>query len=298
VTARITVVIASTCTKERGDLLLRACDSVLNDGALGRVLVVANGPRCDPAVLKWITEKPRVDVVRLASGSHPLARRVGAEMIRTDYISFLDDDDEYVTGSLDARVSFLDANPGVVALATNGFFCNGDEHRKFIPPIATLPVDPVLRVLSHGWQSAMLTLRAARVDLSVLDTELRHHEWTYTALCLALTSTLAVVDVVTFRYYRTPGSLSHDDQHVLTESDMLMRAMTLFRGTPSYEKVLRRRLGRALNDAATLLVARGEVSDALRLHLRALACPGGWRRYGLSARIGIAMLRMVAAADK
>jgi Glycosyl transferase family 2 len=297
VTARITVVIASTCTKERGDLLLRACDSVLNDGSLGRVLVVANGPRCDSAVLQWISEKPRVGVVRLASGSHPLARRVGAEMVRTDYISFLDDDDEYVAGSLDARVSFLDANPDIIALATNGFVCNGDDHRKIIPPLVALPVDSVLRALSHGWQSAMLTLRTARVDLSVLDTELRHHEWTYTALCLAFTSTLAVVDVVTFRYYRTLGSLSHGDQHVLTEPDMLMRALTLFRGT-SYEKVLRRRLGRALNDAATLLLARGALSGALSLHLRALACPGGWQRYGLSVKIGIAMLRRVAAGGR
>jgi hypothetical protein len=218
-------------------------------------------------------------------------------MAQTDYISFLDDDDEYVTGSLDARVSFLDANPNVVALATNGLVSNGGEQRKFIPPIPTLPVDPILRTLSHGWQSAMLTLRRGRLDFSVLDTELRHHEWTYTALCLALTSTLAVVDVVTFRYYRTLGSLSHDDQHVLTEPDMLKRALTLFRGTP-YEKVLRRRLGRALNDAATLLVARGAPSDALALHLRALACPGGWQRYGLSVRIVTAMLRKLAAGGK
>jgi hypothetical protein len=289
--ARITVVIASACAEERGALIRRACASVLagNDG-LGRVLVVANGPTCAPEIVSWLVREPGVELIRLKSGSHPLARRVGAELAATDYISFLDDDDEYLSDSLWLRVSFLDTHPDVDVLVTNGLAVNGTDEIKIIPPSSTLSTDPIVQTFQHGWQSAMLTLRRDSVDLSVLDPELRHFEWTYTALLLALSCKIAVQDVLTFRYYCTPGSLSQTDAHLLAEPEFWRRALSKLRGS-THESLARVRLGQAYHDAAAFLSSKGALRDAVRYHVRGLACPGGFRRFGLTARLAAQALR-------
>jgi glycosyltransferase involved in cell wall biosynthesis len=288
---RMTVVIASACTRERGDALRRACESILSGNAhLTRVLVVANGPKCDSAVLAWLAAQPNVELVRIVSGSYPLARRVGAELAGTEFIAFLDDDDEYLPESVTERIQCLDAQPNAAALITNGLVCAGGTESPLFPPLDQLSPDPVLRTLQHGWQAAMVTLRTAAVNLSVLDTEVRQYEWTYTALCLALTKTVAVQDVVLFRYYLTPGSLSQGVEHVLAGPAFWDRVIAMVRGS-KYERLARERQGRAMHDAAAVLLVRGELRRAWPLCLNGLIRPGGLVRYGLVARLIWASLR-------
>ena len=129
---RITVVIASACTRERGELLKRACNSVLADrSGLGQILVVANGANCDASVLVWVAAQSSVQIVRLVSGDHALARRVGAELCRTEFIAFLDDDDEYLPDSLRMRIASLDAAKDASALVSNGLSCDGSNASSF-----------------------------------------------------------------------------------------------------------------------------------------------------------------------
>src|SRR6188508_2342312 len=77
-----TVVIASLCDEARSELLKRACNSVraMAKGYDYSILVVANGSRVSSSVTDWLGKQPDVRLIRLRSGSHPLARRVGAEI--------------------------------------------------------------------------------------------------------------------------------------------------------------------------------------------------------------------------
>jgi glycosyltransferase involved in cell wall biosynthesis len=288
---RITVIIASACAPERADLLRRACHSVLaGNSGLGKVLVVANGPNCDPRTLEWLRRQSGIEVIRVASPGPGLARRVGAELAGTEFISFLDDDDEYLPDSLRVRVEFLDAHGKIDALVTNGLLCDGSRETRIIPPQSGLSGDPVVRAMQHGWQAGMLTLRLGRVDLSVLHPELRHHEWSYTALRLASTNGLVTHDVLTFRYYKTPGSLSQTAQHVLAEPTFWAHALKALAGSP-YERLARARMGQALHDSATVYYQNDDLRSAIRHHLAGLRYPGGMARYGLSARLVLDVLR-------
>jgi glycosyltransferase involved in cell wall biosynthesis len=288
---RITVIIASACAPNRAELLQRACRSVLTgDSGLGRVLVVANGPSCDTRILEWLRLQPALEVIRLASGGPGLARRVGAELAGTEFISFLDDDDEYLPDSLRIRVAYLDAHQDINALVTNGLLCDGGKESRIIPPLSMLSSNPVLRAMQHGWQAGMLTLRTKNVDLSALHPELGHHEWTYTALCLANTNSLALHDVLTFRYYKTPGSLSQTAQHVLAEPAFWALALKALSSSP-YERLARTRMGQALHDAAVVYYQNGDLRCAIRHHLAGLKYPGRTARYGLSAKLVVGALR-------
>jgi hypothetical protein len=143
----------------------------------------------------------------------------------------------------------------------------------------------------------MLTLRARDVPLAVLSPELKHFEWTYTALYLAFKYTIAITDALTFRYHRTPGSLSQTRQHILTEPEMWWRVIRLFQGS-KYERLARVRLGRALHDVATVHYEDGKLTDALNAHLAGLTCPAGWRRYGLSARLALELVRSATSLPR
>jgi hypothetical protein len=288
---RVTVVVASGCRADRAELIRRACHSVLSsDSGLGRVLVVANGSACDATIIGWLRSQPAIEVVQLASAGPGLARRVGAELARTEFVSFLDDDDEYLPNSLRIRVDYLDAHEDVNALVTNGLLCEGSQEVRIIPPLANLSSDPVVRAMQHGWQAGMLTLRTKRVDLSALHPVLGHHEWTYTALCLSHTNSVALHDALTFRYYKTPGSLSQTTQHVLAEPALWAHALEALAGSP-YERLARARMGQALHSAATVYYENGNLQCAIRQHLAGLRFPGGMKRYGLSARLAIDVIR-------
>jgi Glycosyl transferase family 2 len=241
-------------------------------------------------IMEWLATQPAVQVIRLASPGPGLARRVGAELVETDFMSFLDDDDEYLPDSLRIRVEYLDAHADINALITNGLLCEGSQESRLIPPLASLSSDPVVRALQHGWQAGMLTLRRGKVDLSALHPVLGHHEWTYTAICLASTNSLAVHDVPTFRYYKTPGSLSQTADHVLAEPIFWAHALKALAGS-RYERLARRRMGQAFHDVAALHYRNGDFRSAVRHHLAGLQCPGGLNRYGLSAKLAIAILR-------
>jgi len=206
-----TVVIASLCDDVRAGLLKRACDSVRAMAADHdySIVVVANGPRVSPRVLAWLATRPDVRIIQLRSGSHPLARRVGAEMADGEFLAFLDDDDEFMPGTLPDKVAFFRQHPDIDVLVTDGLRVNDGVATKIFPPPEIRSTDLVETMMRAGWGACALTLRARKVDLSALDAEFRHLEWTLTALELARHHKIGFLDQPTYRYYEdTPASLS------------------------------------------------------------------------------------------
>ncbi len=156
----ISIVIASLCDDRRAELLKRACESVraaAGDHAYS-ILVVANGPRVSPAVRDWLVMRADTRVIRLRSGSHPLARRVGAEMVNSELLGFLDDDDELLPATLGRKISWFRGHPDADVLVTNGFRITESDCAPIFPP-GEGDSDLIERIMQGGWSACSLTQR-------------------------------------------------------------------------------------------------------------------------------------------
>ena len=271
------VVIASLCDEARSELLKRACDSVraMAGDCDYSIIVVANGPRVSTRVLDWLATRPDVRVIRLRSGSHPLARRVGAEMADSEFVAFLDDDDELMPNTLAPKIAEFRQHPEIDVLITDGLRVNGSTVTRIFPPPALRCPDLIETMMRAGWGACALTLRMDNIDLSAFDAEFRHMEWTLTTLELARRHRFGLLDEPTYRYYETtPDSLSKKAEHNLALPEVWRRLSNTYAGTP-YEGMVRRRYGTVCHSGSWECARRGRMRDAWRLHAESLRSPGG-----------------------
>ncbi len=294
-----TVIIASLCDDARGELLKRACESVrAMAGDLDySIIVVANGPRVSSSVLDWLATRSDIRVLRLRSGSHPLARRVGAEMADSEFLTFLDDDDELMPNTLAQKIAQFRQHPEIDVLVTDGLRVGSSREERIFPPPEARCEDLVETMMlpSTGWGAGALTLRAQNFDLSAFDAEFRHMEWTLTTLRLARHHQFGFLDEPTYRYYEdTPDSLSKSPEHNLFEPEVWRRLWKEYAGT-RYEATVRRRYGVACHSLSRRCTREGRICDAWRLHAESLRSPGGAAYVLFTAKILIATLRRLVA---
>ena len=282
-----TVVIASVCDDARSGLLKRACDSVrAMAGSLDySIIVVANGSRVSASVLEWLAARPDVEVIRLRSGSHPLARRVGAEMANCEFLGFLDDDDELMPGMLERKVAYFRDHPEVDVLVTDGWRVSSSGSTNIFPQLRDRSADLIQTMMQTGWGACALTLRSQNVALSAFDAELRHMEWTLTALLLARRYRVGFLDEPTYRYYETtPDSLSKSSDHRFAEPEVWRRLAKEFTGTP-YEAFVRRRYVKACHSVSHAFALQGDMGQAWRFHTESLLSRGGLVHLPFSVRL-------------
>lgn len=288
-----TVVIASLCDEARSELLKRACESVraMAGDCEYSIIVVPNGARVSSRVLDWLATKPDIRVIRLQSASHPLARRIGAEMADSEFLGFLDDDDELMPNTLARKIAQFRQHPEIDVLVTDGLRVNSSTVTKIFPPPEARCADLVETMMRVGWGACALTLRAQKVDLSAFDAEFRHMEWTLTALELARYHQIGFLDEPTYRYYETtPNSLSKRAEHNLAAPEVWRRLSKSYAGT-RYHAAVRRRYGTECHHASGEYVRQGRMRDAWRLHLESLRSTGGMAFVPFSARLLFASLR-------
>jgi glycosyltransferase involved in cell wall biosynthesis len=288
-----TVVIASLCDSARADLLKRACESVraMAGDYDYSIIVVANGPHVSSSVLDWLATRSDVRVIRLRSGSHPLARRIGAEMADSEFLAFLDDDDELMPNTFARKLAYFREHPEVDVLVTDGMCINESRETNIFPAPDKRCADLVLTMMQTGWGACALTLRVGNVNLSAFDAEFRHMEWTLTALELARRHKFGFLDEPTYRYYETtPDSLSKSADHSLAAPEVWRRLSKSYADTRYYPAV-RRRYGRVCHSASWEYARQGRMRDAWRLHGESLTCPGGMASVPFSVKLMFAPLR-------
>lgn len=282
-----TVVIASVCDEARSSLLKRACDSVraMAGGLDYSIIVVANGSRVSASVLEWLAVRPDVEVIRLRSGSHPLARRVGAEMASCEFLGFLDDDDELMPGLLERKIAYFRDHPEVDVLVTDGWRVSSSGTTNIFPQPRARSADLVQTMMQMGWGACAITLRSQNVALSAFDAEFRHMEWTLTVLLLARRYRIGFLDEPAYRYYETtPYSLSKSSDHAFAEPEVWRRLAKEFAGTP-YEAYVRRRYAKACHAVSQRFALQGEMGQALRFHAVSLLSRGGLAYLPFSVRL-------------
>lgn len=290
-----TVVIASLCSDARRELLERACDSVraMAGDYDYSIIVVANGPRVSSDVLGWLEARPDTRVFRLRSGSYPLARRVGAELADSEFLAFLDDDDEVMPNTLAPKIDFFRKHPTVDVLVTDGLRINGSTVTKTFPPAEMRRPDLIETMMRAGWGASALTLRAQNIDLSVFDANFRHLEWTLTAFELAARHKMGYLDQPTYRYYEdTPDSLWKNADHIIAAPEVWRRLLISFSGT-RYAAAIRRRFGVTAHNASWEYAQRGAIRKSWRLHFQSLRSPGGVSFLFFSAKLLFVSLRRI-----
>ncbi len=275
----LTVVIASMCNEARFEQLKRACDSV-RDMARGhayRIIVVANGARVSDDVMEWLGSRADVRSVRLTSGSYPLARRVGAELADSEFLAFLDDDDEFLPDTFAVKLAYFREHPDVDVLVTDGLRVDGSIVTPIFPTPGQLPPDTVDAMMSLAWGACSLTLRAKAIDLSVFDPQFRHFEWTLAALLLARTYRFGFLQTPTYRYYAdTPNSLSKHFEFATASPDLWSRLLEAYTRTP-YVARIGRRYRLECHYVSWEFAKRGLFAKAWSYHVRSLAGPDGAR---------------------
>lgn len=288
-----TAVIASTCDDARSALLSRACESVraMARGHDYSILVVANGPRVSPQVLDWLATKQDVRVIRLRSGSYPLARRVGAEMAESEFLGFLDDDDELMPDTLAPKISEFREHPDVDVIVTDGLRVSDATETRILPPPEARSADLVETMMSVGWGAGSLTLRTSNIDLSAFDPKFRHLEWTLAAFALARHHRFSILDQPMYRYYEnTPDSLSKSAEYGVAAPSVWQRLSEVYSGT-RYEPMVRRRYGLECHWNSVRYAHQGRIRDAWRFHADSLRSPGAASFIPYSAKLGLHSLR-------
>ena len=160
-------------------LLRRAAEARLRVGTRdGRGLRLLDLRRCERSSRQFngarLARDPAdVRVIRLRSGSYPLARRVGAELADCEFLGFLDDDDELIPTASERKIADFREHPEVDVLVTDGLrICESTEARIF-PPLEERCEDFVETMMYTGRGACALTLRRQNLDLSAFDAEFR-----------------------------------------------------------------------------------------------------------------------------
>lgn len=95
------------------DFLQEALDSVLQQSFTNLELLLIDDGSTDDDYDRYALQDPRIRVIHLPGMGVSRARNVGMAQSRGDLLAFLDADDVWFPGKLQAQVSYFDAHPDV-----------------------------------------------------------------------------------------------------------------------------------------------------------------------------------------
>lgn len=282
-----TIIIATLALAQRRESLERAIASIRAGNACApRVLVVVNGDRHDAALLQALRARDDVDLLQIPAPSLPAALQAGRLAVRTPFFGFLDDDDEYLPGAVDARLQALAAEPAAALVASNGFRRRGGLDRPAMARLTEVAADPLAALFRENWLASCGGLfRAELAPPELFEDISRHFEWTWLAFRLAAAGRHVVtLDVPTFRIHETAGSESRSEAYMLAQVAIHQR-MLAHAARPDIVRALRGRLSQAWHDISAYHLRRGALGDAWSAHLHSLRHPSGFKFLSYTRRL-------------
>lgn len=111
--SRTPLVSIITITRNRGELIHRAIESILKQTYVNFEYIIVDGASVDNTEAVVTSYKDhRINYIRLTENiSIPQTINVGFEASHGDYITFLDDDDEYLPAKVEKQVQLIEALP-------------------------------------------------------------------------------------------------------------------------------------------------------------------------------------------
>ncbi len=271
----ISVIIPTRLDPARHASLQRAIQSIrAQQGLTPRILIVANGPAVCPALMNELATQPDVHLIHRPEPGLRGAMLAGRDAVSTPFFCYLDDDDEYLAGALQARIVPLLADPAIDVVAGRGYRMEGTQRA---PSGRMSEGDALLELTHHNWlTSCGAVYRSARIGREFFARSQDCFEWTWIAFELMLTRRVHFIDHRGHLIHDTPGSLSKSAAYHRAHAGMVSRLLTL--DLPAAVRhQLRIQQGRALHDLADHCRRARQWRPAWRWHLQSLLQPQGYR---------------------
>lgn len=275
----VSVIVPTRALTERADLIRRAIRTILEQEGVSVVpIVVVNGTMGDPQLLDELRANTLLRLVYRDQANLPAALKAGREIVTTQFVTSLDDDDELLPGALLARVSALEANPGWQAVVSNGMIRNGRSMALKFSNVNAIRQDPVRAMMRGNWLLPGAWLcRTEVIGPEVFAGMPEFLECTYLGYWLATRTRLGFLETPTLVWGKdTPASASKSLEYVLGQAAAHRQLLTLAL-PPDVIANLRRRVSGSCHSASRACLERGRYAAAWAWHLRALREFGGMR---------------------
>ena len=165
--SRVSIIIA---THNRPGLLSRAVQSARESGRDVEIIVVDDASSSETAhVCKGLSG---IKYLRLERNQGlGGARNVGLLASQSEYVSFLDDDDVRLAGSLDRQIQILDENPAAGLVYGQALFENNDRHKHDRYPTEVYQGDVFWKLLTRNFMpcASVVFRRSCLSRIGVLD---------------------------------------------------------------------------------------------------------------------------------
>jgi len=276
ITPLLTVIIPTLADSKRAVSLRKAIASVLDQKyAFVHPLIVVNGHRFDPDLVKELERRPELQVLKVALPSLSNAIYQGRLAITTPFFSFLDDDDEYLPESIMIRMRKLQDNPLCIMVASGGFRDSGGDRTPSAYNLSRALIDPFHELSLNNWMTSCGAIyRSSLVGPDVFKNIPDHLEWTYLAYKLLMLGPFCMVNEPCYIIHDTPGSLSKSTAYSQAPAIVLREVLKLNLSRDARQSVLMR-LARVEHDLASYSLANGFRLKALKHHVKSLLLPGG-----------------------
>jgi len=275
----VTVVIPTTAEKSREKQIKRAINSVRSSSVDPiRIIVVVNGDRFDEVNCLWLKSQSDISYEYLSKPSLPNAILHARGMVKTPFFATLDDDDEYLPGAIDMRLSVINESPDIDMVVTNGFIQKDGKKEMFISCIENAALMPLTSLFEATWLCSNNALyRSSSISVNYFKHYHPYAEWTWLAYQIAFDDKkIAVLNQPTFCCYDTPGSLSKSQQYKDAYFSLFQRMLD--KNPPQKIKnLIRRKVSAAYHDRSDNELNAGNYKNALLFHTKSLLLPGGMR---------------------
>lgn len=278
-TTLCSVIICTMGLPERARSLLRAIESVrIGNLQQAEVIIVVNGQKYDENLLISLSARTDITLIQIPDPSFGEALLTGRRAVTTPYFGFLDDDDEYLPGAVDARLKVLEDDPSADLVATNGYRFKGHNDKIALHQLKAVPENPLLALYRENWlPSCGGFFRSRRVPAEFFQQLPRHIHWTWLAFRLVQANRrVTVLDHATFRINDTMGSASKSETYLFCHTDVYSRMLTAAT-QPQIRQLLRSRLVQSWHEVSDFHRRNGALRLAWAAHLRSFQYPSGWK---------------------
>lgn len=286
-TVKITAIVPTLANKARATQIRRCVESIRCSSANPiKIIVVVNGDHYDPDVCAWLQSQADIRFEKIPTPSSPLAVLHARQLVETPYFSTLDDDDEYLPGSSDIKLSALQAQADAHLVVSNSYRHESGTDSLLFEGFSSVSTDPLSGLFRISWlNSGNALYRTDSVPSRYFENAHPFVEWTWLAYRLALDGKkIVALDTPCVRINVTPGSLSKSDAYRMAHLGLFERMLAMQPPAP-VAQLIRFRMRDAWHDHSTRALERGERREALRSHLKSLCMPGGLRYWTYSRHL-------------
>jgi hypothetical protein len=274
-----TIIIATLALRERADSLNNAILSVkTGNESVPNVLVVVNGKQYDAMLVATLQTRSDIQLIQISTPSLSAAILAGRTAVATSFFGFLDDDDEYLPGSIDARLAVLAKHAGASLVTANGYrHVQGEDHPA-MHCLANVSEDPLAALYQENWLASCGALfRTDDMPLAFFEEIPRYREWTWLAFRLSCAGKqVAILDMPCYRINDTIGSESKSDAYLLSQI-RIYQQMLKDVCRPDIARIIRGRLSQSWHDVSNHHLNQGDLRAAWVAHLHSLSHSSGWK---------------------